>query len=582
MNIVLTLISIFILFFSLLPSQLHAAAKTYYVTQDGNGTRSGASIEHAMAVSDFNILSGAEYVGDTFYFSGTFTTRLVITSIEGTSGYPVTLDGYEAGDCDPINSVCTSSALLQDGMEIGSGIDGPDYINIQDFRMTRQRGKRPCFSIYTNQSGNDDEKHSDYLTIRRNYIYKTNGTMFYYYSGRYSTVQNNKFTHFGQNGTNATQGINLINLDDFILKENEIGHDERSNPSGCISAEMIELHGCYRVLIEGNDIYGAPNQSGIRPKEDGRGTMKDIVIRFNKIHDNTGNSTASGAESSGKGVYALTRDNQSISNVYIYGNLVYNNTVANVMVGTGVDGFYVWSNVLIGSGRNGLVIYTKKGQTPPVNVYVYNNTIVRNGILGETDNDRGGFSATAGTNINVKNNIFWNNRPGGEGSKYNQIYSSVTLSSLEHNTLYHSSSTANYYYDGAVKTLSIMLGTYSFEKDAPAGIIGDSGFKDPDGADNIYGTADDDYTLNGMHINNGADLSQCFDVSIQGKNYHMCYEDALDPNATNWKSTPPIVKTAKQGDYGAWERGAYVYKTVISFKTTLPPSGLKIRGSRAE
>jgi hypothetical protein len=406
--------------------------------------------------------------------------------------------------------------------------------------------------------------------------------MFYYYQGRYSTVQKNKFTHFGQNGTNATQGVNLVNVDDFILKENEIGHDESSYPSGCISAELIELHGCYRVLIEGNDIYGAPNQSGIRPKEDGGGQMEDIVIRYNKIHDNIGNGTAKGAEHAGKGVYALTRDKQSISNIYIYGNLIYNNTVANVMVGTGVDGFFVWSNILIGSGRNGVVVYTKTGQTPPANVYVYNNTIARNGTLGETDNARGGLTAAAGTNINVQNNIFWNNRPGGEGSKYNQIYSSITLSSLEHNTLYHSSSTANYYYDGAVRTLDAMLGIYNFEVDVPAGVIEDSGFKDPDGADNTHGTADDDYTLNGMSINNGADLSKCFDVYIQGKNYRMCYDDALDPIATNWKTTPPTVRTAKQGDHGAWERGAYVYSTGISSKVLPPPSGLKITNNRAK
>lgn len=582
MNIVFTLTSILIFVFSFLPLQLYAAANTYYVTQNGKGARSGASIENAMAVSDFNALSGTGYAGDTFYFSGSFTTRIVISSIEGTSGNPLTLDGYEAGDCDPINSVCTSSAVLQHGIDIGNGRAGPDHINIQDFRMTLQSGTAPCFSIYTYQGGNDDQKHSDYLTIRRNYIHETNGTMFYYYQGRYSTVQNNKFTHFGQNGTNATQGINLVNLDDFILKENEIGHDESSYPSGCISAEMIELHGCYRVLIESNDIYGAPNQSGIRPKENGRGQMEDIVIRYNKIHDNIGNSTAPGAERAGKGVYALTRDNQSISNIYIYGNLIYNNTVANVMAGTGVDGFYVWSNILIGSGRNGVVVYTKTGQTAPANVYVYNNTIARNGTLGETDNDRCGFTATAGTNINVRNNIFWNNRPKGEGSKYNQIYSSITLSSLEHNTLYHSLSNPNYYYDGAFRTLDGILGAYNFEKVAPAGVIEDSGFKDPDGADNTHNTADDDYTLNGRYINNGADLSQCFDVSIQGKNHHMCYDDALDPNATNWKTTPPIVRTTKQGDHGAWERGAYVYSTGIRSTSTSPPSGLKIKNFKAE
>jgi hypothetical protein len=40
----------------------------------------------------------------------------------------------------------------------------------------------------------------------------------------------------------------------------------------------------------------------------------------------------------------------------------------------------------------------------------------------------------------------------------------------------------------------------------------------------------------------------------------MCFDDALDPNGTDWRTTPPRVRTAKQRNYGAWERGAYVYK----------------------
>jgi hypothetical protein len=62
----------------------------------------------------------------------------------------------------------------------------------------------------------------------------------------------------------------------------------------------------------------------------------------------------------------------------------------------------------------------------------------------------------------------------------------------------------------------------------------------------------------------------------------MCYEDALDPNATNWKVTPPIVKTAKQGDHGAWERGAYVYIPSNKSAATMPPSGLKIKNFKID
>ena len=78
-------------------------SETYYVTQSGAGAD--------YSVAQFNALSG-DYSDDTFYFSGTITA-IVDVDISGTSGGGyVTLDGYQAGDCDPINSECSSSAEL--------------------------------------------------------------------------------------------------------------------------------------------------------------------------------------------------------------------------------------------------------------------------------------------------------------------------------------------------------------------------------------------------------------------------------------------------------------------------------------
>ena len=561
------LTSIFFIGFSLQPAQTYAISKTYYVTQNGMGARTGEP-GNAWSVSDFNALSGTGYAGDTIYFSGEFTTRIVVTNMEGTPGHPVILDGNQSGDCDPINSICSSSALLLDGMSIGNSKSGPDYLNIQDFRMTRQTGTNPCFQISASQSGNDDQKHVDYLNINRNYVFETNGTMFSYYGGRYSTVQNNKFTHYGQNGTDAVQGVNLVEVDDFILKENEIGHSEYNYPSGCTSSELIELHGCKKVLIEANNIYGAPNQSGIRPKEWSNTNMEDIVIRYNKIHDNNNNI-------SGKGIAARTSGGtQTISNMYIYANMIYSNYTGGILIGRGVDNVHIWSNILVSDGRYGFATWD---DPPSSNIFIFNNTIARNGTNGDADKkNRGGIViGVANSNVNIMNNIFWNNRSGGEGAKFNQIYSVISLSSLEVDTYYHSLSAPTFYYDGYFRSLSTMQNIYSKEDDTPTGEIADPGLLDPDGPDNSYGTADDDYRLDGTYINNGADLSQCFDVSIQGMIYHLCYNDALDPDATNWETNPPTVRTAKQGDHGTWERGAYVYKE----KANVPPPspyGLRI------
>ena len=156
--------------FLLLSSQAWAATWTTDVTQAGAGGDCEDGGE--CSVAEFNALSG-DYADSTFYFSGPFTTR-VTPRIEGTLGHSVTLDGYKAGDCDPINAVCSSSALLQAGMWIGGNAPGSgyDYINVYDFRMTSSTSA-PCFFISGYLSGSGDEKYSDYINFKRNYIYDT-------------------------------------------------------------------------------------------------------------------------------------------------------------------------------------------------------------------------------------------------------------------------------------------------------------------------------------------------------------------------------------------------------------------------
>ena len=116
-----------ILLILLLP--VWAGAADYYVTQDGAGA--------PMSMAEFNALTGTGYAGDTFYFSGTFTTAL-IPGISGTAGGGyVTLDGYEADDYDPINTPAGTHAKITSS---GSGeyfnlIRAQNYINVQDFQI---------------------------------------------------------------------------------------------------------------------------------------------------------------------------------------------------------------------------------------------------------------------------------------------------------------------------------------------------------------------------------------------------------------------------------------------------------------
>ena len=173
MNIILTLTSIFIFAFSLLPSQVNAAANTYYVTQNGNGARSGVSLGNAWSVSDFNSSDNWSTTdnptridpGDTVYFSGTITSTLRPEG-SGSSGNYITLDGYEAGDCDPINSECTDSGEITN-TDYAFYFTTQDYFILQDFRSDGG-----SWRFYGTSTSSD----SSHIIIRRNEIHDVEGS----------------------------------------------------------------------------------------------------------------------------------------------------------------------------------------------------------------------------------------------------------------------------------------------------------------------------------------------------------------------------------------------------------------------
>jgi hypothetical protein len=328
------------------------------------------------------------------------------------------------------------------------------------------------------------------------------------------------------------------------------------------------------MLIEKNDLYGTPNQRAIRPKE-GSGANEDIIIRFNKIHDNL---ALNGQDGGGIFIFGRYQRDQ-----YIYGNFVYNNHTFGIAVADDSEDIYIWSNIVNESHRNSIDVWTN-GYTEPLRVTITNNTVSRSDSLGYGQSKtRGGIAIRAGSGHVVKNNIMYNNRPSEPDGKHNQFGGSVSISQLEHNTTYHLKDNAKpYYYNGAMRSLAEMQRLYSKEDNFPAGKTTDPGFNDPNGRDNIHGTADDDFTLDGTHVDNGADLSQCFSIKIQDVYYRPCLDDALDPSNTDWTTHPPNMKvaTVKQDKHGTgWERGAYVYrKTNTDNQENLSaPTGLKIQ-----
>ena len=569
MKKIITLTSVFIFCFSLLPSLVHAAGNTYYVTQNGNGARNGQSLGNAWSVSDFNNPTNWSTIdnsnkidpGDTVYFSGTITAQ-ILPQGSGTSGYPITLDGYQAGDCDPINSVCSSSALLTTGLHDYD----QDYITIQDFRGTG--GTSDAFLMFGDptQTG-----HADHIVIRRNYLYNTVGRSLAfnrssaapYVGSQHVTVENNKISGYGI-GSNPPCGASFYEVRDLVVRGNDFSGGPDPDASDCKSDNVIEVYATRNALFEYNNIHEAYQQAGMALKE-GIDDNWYIIIRFNKFHDNSLQTHYTDGESIG---LALSDPNHY---TYVYGNYIYHNGNFGIFMSYGTTYNYIWSNLITNNGWSGL--YSGSGTGPNSYTYIYNNTFAKNDTARSEVNTTGLAAFDPAVSRLVKNNIFYDNRP--RQTYYHQVYLSSNATSgtsLDYNTYYFPGQTPTWYWNDALRSIANMQ-SYGQETHSD---ITDPGFNDANGADNTDGTVDDDYRLDGRNINDGKDLSQCFNVTVQGKVYNICLDDALDPNATNWRTTPPIVRTVKQGANGSWSRGAYAYGTGAGSPDINAPAGLKI------
>ena len=573
---------LYTIIFFLIISPVFGADTSYYVTQSGTSPYDGKAAGSAWRVSDFNTASNwdssdnADKIdpGDTVYFSGPITTTIQVQG-SGTAGNYITLDGYEAGECDPIGTGecgatidknCTPSLNNCGGgrycspaiTDHGIVVVAKDYIIIQDFTA-----KNLATGIYVAGDG-DSSATADWVTIRRNYITntKTPGIWVGQAEPSYSSTTNCTIGGELGNGNlvynsgwsdsygccepteTCLEGSDPWDVeargDDLIVSYNKFGNDGTAVWPG----NILECGDSSNVLIEYNDIYGASMETGIALKEHG---VVNAIVRFNKVHDcpDTGQ---------GNGITATSHPLEGVRthNVYIYGNEIYGN-YWGITVYYGAYNVHIWSNIIRDNIRMGIAQYDGGGGGVDGKSYsyMYNNVIADNGTAGlDEDVPTGIYMDTSilpGSSI--KNNIFYNNRAA-DISNPNQIYivgSGATNTTLEHNTYYHTGGTAHMYWNGTNYTLAGIQGIGQ-EDAAPDGELADPGFMP--GVDN--------YRLDGTNIDDGADLSECFDITIQGTLHTVCYQDALHPS-TDWTTTPPTVVTASQGSYGiGWERGAYV------------------------
>ena len=550
---------IIIIFTMLILSTQLTWATDYYVTQSGAGDYSGQpNFANAMSVATFNALTGTGYAGSTFYFSGEFTTWVEV-GISGTvsadGSNDVKLDGWEGGTCTPVASDgCGSAADLTIGIVVNENVA---YLDIQDFQVSSTAADYPAFWIL------DGVNH---LRIKKNYVYETGGRSINSTctSGNpcdHVIIEENRVKNFARLG-NSAENFNFDYINYFLIKGNWVSMEE-GFANYCDSCNIAASHSCHNVLMENNDFhdgYGIEdNSTGFALKESGQ--QSEWVIRFNKFHGTTGAGITIGT----------AFEDPRVWNIYIYGNFMYDNRGFGGSSYYYADNHYWWSNLFINNGGSGLHMWTIDGRDAPTDIYAYNNTFARNGDLNPLDTNptdwtRGGYVSNAGSGHILKNNIFYNNRHTGTYG-YQQIGDSTGLTT-DYNTLYHSEGTPIWYYDGAARSLATMQGTYAQETH---GEVANPGFTDPDGVDNTHGTADDDYTLTGA-TTVGEDLSACFSVDLSngdawfetlsgyGQYVQPCIDDALDPNGTDWTTTPPTVATVKRDTYG-WSRGAYAYQT---------------------
>ena len=529
----------------ILSTQLTLAAD-WYVTQDGAGDLSGQpNVANAMPVATFNALTGTGYAGSNFYFSETFTDYIVI-GISGTSGNYVTLDGYVAGDCNPLVEECTSSAVVSPGPSFAgmySGWEGVEtaanYVIIQDFRITDAA------------TGIQFLNGMSHITIRRNYLHElpARGIDFTwndwenYVEHTYITIggapgQGNKILNAGTG--NGSPLFSIYTANNCVVSYNEFGVTDKNT----YGYEGVWFYNVAKTLFEYNKVYGINGVYNGWYSEGcvaWKGDNSDTIVRFNDVDD-----------CSGFGIDFIN----VMENGYIYGNKLSNadaygngvilatqgrleSEIARYGVNAPITNINIWSNVLYGNNRNGVgLFYFPCSEWNELEVcymddiLIANNTIVGNG--GYNSYIDAGLSHNNGTNIIAKNNIFSNNYA---YTTEQEIYTSnsgeLTLGD-------------NNYYDS---TGEATLTNIAMEGDAEEA---DPGFVNA----GIY-----DYRLDGTNnVSEGTDLGECFAVTIQGVLYEPCTNDAINPETTDFTTTPPIVNVLNR-DIVGWSRGAYAYQT---------------------
>ena len=514
------LLSLFVLAMS--PKDLRAS--TYYVTQNGSGNGSGSSYTNSMSISSHN--SNSLSPGDTIYLCDTITSTVIVPS-SGSSGKYITYRGDYAGHAGKID---------RNGGSNGIVATAKDYLIFQGIEITD----------FSADAGILFYNGCDYIIVWKCTIHDSSGSS----RGIFSTspsggTRNTHITVGGGNGdgntiynigsTTAASNVMMNKTTTWTISYNQLYGTGTNGVDGIMTQEAVS------GIIEYNKIHGNYREDGIDIKVQSH----DIIIRYNDIYDHP-NQTG----------ITVQMDSNTIN---IFGNRIHNNGTGILIFDHATSDYpncnsitvhdvNVWSNLIYLNDNDGVWVSKYDGYTnscspeDPENIRIYNNVIAENGTTSGY-----GVRISYGTGNEVKNNIFYKNR-----SDYVQAYYALgTSETFDYNYYYWPSHTSYVYYSGGKQPIAILKGTYRQETN---GADNDPKMKDP---------TNNDYTLQSA--------SPCIDT---GTDLGSNYDEAMDPTQTNFRNAIPFVVTANQRNYGAWERGAYIYNQDDGGTSISPPVNL--------
>ena len=502
---------LFLVVAALLPSVVSATG--YYVTQDGSGD--GSTYEKAMSISAHNSRSFSS--GDVIYLCGLINSPRVIPPSSGTDGNRI----IYSGDCPghPGHIKRGSGAVNVFGMYIS----GKSHITVQDLEISDASS-----GIWANEE-------SHHITVKRCRIHDMTGRGVAFVS---------LSTQWGGSGI----GCNNIIIGGAPGDGNEM-YDIGMNTAG----GDVDLGNSHDIVVSYNHLYAT--KSGISEAED-RGIdgvvtegVSDLLIEYNEIHDH---NDAFGSDARGEDGIDLKLNSNNVvirynhiynhryqtgitvqmgsNNVQIYGNRIHDNHGGvccwdNNDDRPPVNNVRIWDNIIYSNDNSGIYVSSWSGH-PPNNIKVYNNVLAENGIDPELSHEAG-LDIYAGSDFEIKNNVFYKNE--GYGNPYRQIYvnSGQTGSTVMENNVFHWPGHDSKVYWGSSGDVSPSSVGSGNTEDNPY-------FADAD---------NNNYRL--------LDSSPCVGT---GQNLGVDYNDLLHPS-TNWEIAPPYVVTMQQG--AEWNKGAY-------------------------